>query len=319
MSFARYGLQDNPFGGELVNPLDCPNHLSYYVTVDGFGEQKPKIDDWAGKPMTKTQFFLISGYTGTGRTSVCNYIAEKFRCNYIEDDPQNDRNILKVNINIRDEDHIGALHNWMEKLPRMANLKRVKFPPEVKNAFKEEIRNQKPPRSVTLYQELLYNVVKELSAKNWRLVAIFENVVNPQIFTLVREVFDDPDAPLPDIALAIFTTKIKNLYEDFEKINPRFPSIGLRVLTGKEVLEFISQRWEQVQAHSPQPFDDHAVKDAFNTAQYPFRRVVDALEYILNQKIKNLKPGGDWPTDKSLKLSRGEFFEFFFEFKCKYP
>ena len=240
--------------------------------------------------------------------------------NCIEDNHvQKDRNVLKVNINIRNDDHIGALHNWIEKLPRMANLNQVGFPSEVNNVFKEEIRDQNPPRSVALYQELLYNAVTELSAKNRNLVAIFENVVNPKIFTLVRDVFDDPDAPLPDVALVIFTTKNKNLYEDFEKLNLRFPSIGLRVLTGKDVLKFISQRWAQVQAHLPQPFEDQAVENAFNQAQYPFQRVIDALEYIFNQKIKNLKPGGDWPTDKSLKLTRSEIFEFLLGFSYKYP
>ena len=72
MSLARYGLQCNPFGEDFANALDCPTHMSNYVTVEGFGDQKPYIDAWADQPMTKTQFFLIYGDNGTGRTSIGN-------------------------------------------------------------------------------------------------------------------------------------------------------------------------------------------------------------------------------------------------------
>src|SRR5256885_16701967 len=77
MSFERYGLPDNPFGGEMLEPLDSPANSSYYVTVEGFAEKKPDIDKWATTKITKPQFFLICGPRFTGRTSIANYIADK--------------------------------------------------------------------------------------------------------------------------------------------------------------------------------------------------------------------------------------------------
>jgi hypothetical protein len=285
--------------------------MSNYVTVEGFGDQKPYIDAWADQPMTKTQFFLIYGDNGTGRTSICNYIADKFRKN---------GTILKVITRIPDDDHIGALHKWVAEFWFKARVSNVSFS-TVTISFESQIINHEPHKNTAIYKSLLYDALR-VQLSGMRLVAIFENVVNPQIFTIVQEVFDDPYAPLPAIALVIFTTTEKDIRKDFKRLNPRpsgLPPIELRVLTGEEVLEFIKQRWKQVQPTSPQPFEEQAVVGAFDQVKYPFQSVVRALEYIFNRKIETLQPGGDWPNDQPLKLDRGDIFQFLFEFYHKYP
>lgn len=317
MSLVRYGLVKHPFGDDLANFLICPNLLPFYVEVEGFAEQKPRIDNWAGSQITRSQFFLIYGYSGTGRTSVSNYIAEKFPV------PQNG-NLLKVSIKVPDADHFGALHKWMREFGFKAKQSKILFPPTFNTSFEAEIKNRQEPHSdETAYKSLLFDALAELKANNKRLVAIFENVQNPLMFTFAQAVFDPPGDPPPDIVLVIFTTSAADYRNEFQKLNPKpsgLPPIELRPLSGPDVLEFISQRWKQVEAPLPHPFDGQAVVEAFNVAKYPVGRVVKALEYILDMKIENLKPGEScWPHDESLRVNEADIYRYLYRFDKTTP
>lgn len=308
--YSRYGLTENPFVSEQA--LDAPpDPLTHFLTVDGFGEQKPEIDRLATEEQARlsqnggqrpdaenpqkpkrNQFFLIHGNKGTGRTSVSNYIARVF----------GGEQTLKVVEDITDSGHERNVYNWMENFALKAEdegFKEVQSQFEKLGAF-SDVTNTK-------YVRFLRQALNELKAKGHRAVAVFEDVKNAELFPLVQDVFDPLNFALPEPPLVIFTTSDASICDAFANLKrkPTGPArIDLRVTSGKDILKFLSRRWEQTSRYQPHPFDNETIVDAFETAEFPLKRAVEALHYILEEKAKTIAAGDDWPKDRDLAIGR---------------
>jgi len=262
--YQRYGLNDNPF--EWRDPLENPDHL---LTVEGFGEKKSTIDS-AFKQVTRTHFVLIHGISGTGRTSVSNYVGSVFAGNL---DP------LKVVHMVADSFHTDTFHKWMEKFAFQAKYQGFK---EIPVYFKEV--GDLAAATTMKYVDFLFSAILELNAKNRPLIAIFENVKNPQLFEMVREVFDpDVGQSLPAFPLVIFTSSDDAVSNSFGNLNPKPAGpdpIKLRALNGNDVLTLVTKKWERASKSPPQPFDSQAIVKFFEIQQYPLKRAIEALNSI---------------------------------------
>jgi hypothetical protein len=152
-------------------------------------------------------------------------------------------------------------------------------------------------------------------------VAVFEDVRNPKLLTRAQEVFD-PDPPYGCSLLVIFTSGDEAVVSAYSNLNPPpsgLPPIGLRPLSGQDVLALITERWAQSQAFGTQPFHEDSVTRAFGLKKWPLRRAVRALEFILERKGEALGPGQNWPDDRSLAIDRGDIFESVTEFDVTHP
>jgi hypothetical protein len=313
--YSRYGLTTNPFVSEQA--LDAPPHpLTHFLTVDGFGEQKPLIDRLAseeetrlaalnqnGNPNTssnstsslkRNQFFLIHGNKGTGRTSVSNYIGRVF----------GGEQTMRVVEDISDSGHKRNLYNWMENFALKADIEGFH---EVQSQFDRlgafpEVTNAK-------YVRFLRQALNELKAKERRVVAVFEEVQNAELFPLVQDVFDPANVELPDPPLVIFTTTSASISDAFANLRrkPTGPGrINLRETSGQDILEFLARRWEQTSQYQPHPFDDQTIVYAFEKARFPLKRAVEALHYILEEKARTIAEGDNWPNDRTLAIGRDQ-------------
>lgn len=290
--YHRYGLNENPF--QWADALDQPDH---FLTVEGFGEQRPIIDNFKRGKLKKTHFFLIHGISGTGRTSVSNYVAHRYADGLTP---------LKVNYGVNDEAHRDTFHKWMEKFSLAADLANI---PEIPKYFKEI--EDRASATEAKYTKFLYQSLQELAVKKRPLVAVFEDVRNAELFELVRTIFDpDLDPALPDFPLVIFTCSDEAISNRFGNLNPKpvgpNEPIKLRALNGQDVLNFIDQRWRRASNHPEHPFDTASIVRVFNDQQYPLKRAIHALNSIFEEKVQNLPAGGDWPTDERLKIRADE-------------
>lgn len=290
--YQRYGLQDNPF--KWVDPVVQPAH---FLSVEGFGEQKPAIDNFTRGKLQKTHFFLVHGISGTGRTSVSNYIAHVYA---------DGATPLKVVYSVPDSAHRDTLHQWMEKFSLAADLANFSQIPK----YFENVADSANATEAK-YTKFLYQSLAELQPKNRPLVAVFENVKNAELFELVRSVFDpDLEQALPDFPLIIFTSSDEDVSNRFGNLNPKpvGPApIRLRALKGEDVLNFIDQKWRSTSICPDHPFDTKSIVRAFDYKQYPLKRAIEALNSILEEKVKNLPPAGDdWPADDRLRIQGEE-------------
>jgi hypothetical protein len=289
--YQRYGLIDNPF-----KPADALEEPAHFLTVEGFGEQKSMIDVLAHGKITKSHFVLIHGISGSGRTSVSNYVASAFA---------QGANPLKVIHYVSDSLHKESFHQWMEAFVLQAEFEGFAGIP----GYFKDLESVPDPSSIK-YVRFLYNALLELEPKNRPLVAVFENVKNPQLFETVRDVFDrNIGRPLPSFPLVIFTSSDESVSNSFGNLNPKpagLDPIKLRKLNGDDVLDFIKQKWGKASKSHPQPFDGDAIVKAFNFQQYPLKRAIEALNSIFEEKLKTLPEGDDWPKDARLAIEKDE-------------
>jgi hypothetical protein len=317
--YDRYGLTSNPFVCD--EPLEVPPcSANHFLTVEGFGEQKPLIDNLAkaeyqllleetaaasqenpvNTDISKTrraQFVLIHGNSGTGRTSVSNYVSHMF---------SEARSQLKVVELINDSAFKLNLYQWMEAFSLKASINGFVGIPEL-FARVGNFDSVTPTR----YISFLHGALSEMRSapSGIRVIAIFENVKNAQLFPLVQDVFDPVNIALPDPPLVIFTTSDAMVSDAFLSLarRPLGPGrIDLRELDGNDVLGFLSQRWAQTSDRQPHPFDSDAIIEAFGAQKYPLKRAIEALNYILEEKLKRIPNRGDWPGDNSLAIDGQE-------------
>ncbi len=166
---------------------------------------------------------------------------------------------------------------------------------------------------------MLLDLLKELDNKK-SFIAIFENVVNHLIFTPARNIFSPSEGqfPYPSPLLVIFTTGDMNVLEEFKQpfMRPHGYSVSLDSLSGEDVASLIDQRWKQIQnnTHTYHPFDEQAIKNVFDIHKYPIRRALDALEFILQEKVEQVRDSKDsWPHD-SLKIKSEDIYLNFIKF-----
>jgi len=289
--YERYGLKENPFS--RYEPLE---QLTHFLSVEGFGEQRKMIDDLANNQIAKSHFFLIYGVSGTGRTSVSNYVAYTLA--------RASRPLVVVHL-VKDSSHKDSLHEWMEAFAYKAE--EIEGIENIQGYF--DTIGDRANASLIKYVKFLRKSLLELQPKNRRLVAIFENVTNPELLALAHEVFDPTVAAYPAFPLVIFTSSDEAVSKGFANLNPKPAGpdpIHLRILTGEDVLVYISKKWDKSDGCRPHPFDADMIIKAFDIQQYPLRRVIEALDSIFEQKVRNLPPGDDWPTDSRLAIGREE-------------
>ncbi len=111
--YSQYNITNNPFGGDFKQPLDYPKFAKYFVSVDGFGKQKQEIENLFLSPELNTKFILIYGPKGTGRTSIANYIANKFCPN----GPP-----FKIKKEIVDHDFNNSIQSWFNEISFQARI-----------------------------------------------------------------------------------------------------------------------------------------------------------------------------------------------------
>jgi hypothetical protein len=296
--YERYGLNKNPF--EWRDPLEEPAH---FLTVEGFGEQKPIIDS-AFKHVTRTHFVLIHGISGTGRTSVSNYVASVFA---------GDTDPLKVIHVVDDDFHTDSFHKWMEKFAFQAKYKGLK---EIPGYFKEV--GDRASATTMKYVDFLFSALAELKAQKRCLIAIFEDVKNQQLFETVREVFDpDVGQALPSLPLVIFTSSLDAISNAFGNLHPRPAGpdpIKLRTLNGNDVLTLVTEKWNKASKSPPQPFDSQAIVKFFEIQQYPLKRAIEALNSIFEEKLPD---GDDWPANNGLAIATDEIAAALMRFQMK--
>jgi predicted ATPase len=303
MSLSFYGLDVDIFGDEYIDPLRCPEQLDKYVKVEGFGEHKDSIDKLFADSKPLNRFFLIYGQQGTGRTSVANYIAEKTR-DY--------GSPLKVSSIVADEDQIGSIHAWMGELSFAALSGQFKLVGETINNDLKQVIIDKPYQNEFIYRKLLFDVIRSFT-KDEIIVAIFEQVRNPKIFTLAAQIFNQVGEHFKNKVMVIFTTSEENLKKDFENLGSltAMPPIVLRSLQSEEIYNFIVERWKQFKPDVPPPFDEDVKAVLHGIKPSPMKNVIKTIKYFLDKKIESLgKIEGNWPDNESLKIKRGEVAEF---------
>lgn len=317
VNYARYGLEQNPYISKELDPLTCPADEKRLLDVDGFSTHKADVDDILKEAVQKRvpAFFLLAGNSGTGRSSVANWILARY-C-YHRRIPQS--RLFIPRRKTLDYDYYHTLLNWFCFLKNIIEAcEDIDLGKKLNESLATLASTAKIETMVPTFAGLAHRISTSLDAQkgpgNTGQPAAFaiclEQVKDYQLIRAVIDVFEE----IPTVA--VFTTydlenagkEVTELFRQAKK-GPIRKIIKLGPVTAPEVGVVVGKRWSEASKYSNQPpFDISAVGQVLG--QLPLGRVLVLMSGLIDLKLAAYSDDSAWPDDQRLLLTSEQIHEF---------
>lgn len=301
----RYGFTENPYLRGELNPLSSATDGELLVRVDGFS----KLDelDLALKNAVDQRhplFFLVSGKSGSGRSSAANYIMARY-CYHRGIDRSR---FIIPNRQAAGYDKLAIFKKWFTFLRTAINVKRITLPQDLKDDFDSYMKNADPDTMEGSFQDLALRISAELGDLPTPpgpagFGCCLEDVKTYDIINSALQIFDTVNT------ICVFTV---GDYEEgkTEVIGPFLQkaksfsgkAIELSLIQGADVLTVVEERWKKVCAH-PSPFDAQGIEQAFSDKPRPVAQVLSLMGKAIDMKLVQFPNGPPYPEAEELRFS----------------
>lgn len=309
-SIQRYDLADPPYAGiKALDPIDIPDHDGQIVTtaVDDFDETilQPLAD---AHQQEKPVFFLVSGRSRSGRSTIANCILHR-HCALRKIDAH--RFVVPKKISSREasgHDPFDLYKEWINTwLYFSLKSKKIDIPRAVGKQLNEVIKTADEDNYIRLFSEFIESTHQKLRDANKsagfgvciediRNIAhvdaglqIFRFVPVAVVFTIVLPPTkqEDPNDSISDI--------VTTLKDPLREYHNQIHFVDLHPLTDVVVAETAKLRWNGV---APAPFDDGVFDGAFDKKRPTFGRTLSILARLVQAKAANAPADITWPDDQ---------------------
>ena len=317
--YTRYGLKANPYRTGELDPLSNPSDENRLAEVDGLQKHKQTVEDALQMAVASGQpaFFLVAGSSGTGRSTVANWILSRYAdfrglprprllVPKYEVDSRDDFNTLLnwfafLGNRICDEDDIDLGENLTDSLDKLADtVKRETMVP----AFSRIARRV----SIALEAQKNATVANHPAA----FAVCLEKVEEYSIIRAVLNVFKDVKT------VGVFTTfDLENVGKEVVELfgktgGPARHVIQLNALTAREIATVLCKRWRDAsQLPGDLPFDTATIEQTLGKSPCSLGRVLRLMSRLIDIKLaaEPLSPS-TWPNNPNLRLTADQIEQF---------
>jgi hypothetical protein len=303
-----YGLRAHPYARRELDPVKDAEDLELFCMVDGwqeaanvggFVQQRARTRDPA--------LVVIAGGSGTGRTSLANYLVREWADARADAQDVNfDRARLVVSrssvTNYRSDEQ---LWDWVLGLEPLVLKRRIPLSATTSDAFRD-LGNSMPQALGRGLQRVLIGLTDELHAAGAALAGILEGVRTQELVTLAGEAFSLVDALVVltiDDTVGNFDAVLSTLRGDLDPESARL--VTLSDLQPLDATAVVRHRWDTCSDHPP-PFQDAGLTAAFSGRARPLARILATLEALLMLKEIDFRGHGQWPHLRELEFSDDE-------------
>lgn len=310
--YTRYGLQDNPFRKRELDPLNNPADESELAEIDGFSTHKPQVDAILEAAVKEKgpAFFLVAGNSGTGRSSVANWILARY-CDLrgIE------RNRLIVpRRKVSNRDDFDTFLNWFAFLHNsIGDKEEIDLGKKLGDAL-EAVANTVQrvtmvPKFSDLAKRLSTTLTAQKSANGTAMPAAFgiclEKIEEYRIIRTAIDIFED----VPTVG--VFTTfDLANVGKEavdlFRQGSGRTRHVvELGSLSAPEVVTIIGKRWSDASKYPDKPpFDPNAIEQVLGHPPRTPGRILVIMARLIDFKLGEHL--GSYPDNVNLFITAAQ-------------
>jgi hypothetical protein len=305
-----YGLRGFPYAIRELDPVQDDGDIELICFVAGW-EQADEVGAFLGARAAarKPALVVVAGGSGTGRTSLANYLIRKWADGRSAAPKVNfDRTKLVVaSGQMSDFDAEAQLWQWV--LDLWPQILIAGFEPDeaTEKAF-DGLVDTKPQAMASALQKVLMKLTVDLHTKGGALAGILEDVKKQEILALARDAFRFVDALLVTTVESTsgnFDAVLSNVEEALGSDIVRI--VTLDNLYGPQAGQVVMTRWKMYSNPDHKlPFNESVLDAGFADKARPFARVLTLMETLLVQKQIDFAKGQQWPAAKSLAFSEDE-------------
>jgi len=312
---ARYGLEKNPYTPAPLDPLRREDRLHKHLRgVGALSEVETYIERavGAGEPA----FVLVSGRSGTGRTSVANHLLRHYWDKCLVADK---KRFIVPTISYSGENPFEILTSWITNL--YVKLKRAKLTPLGSEGFDfdDELTRveELPPNTYTAYLvELLPDLADVLESKGAAFGVCFENLQDNGLAKAAFATFAHTRTLVVLTALD-YARGESSIHELFQRrdpttsssVNGRYPVLELDPIRGQDAKELVQYHWARAKPQVESPFDPIGLEKAFDDRVRTAGRVLQMTGHMLASHAASVGVGPMWPDARKELEFRGDRLE----------
>lgn len=309
--YTRYGLTVNPYRTRELDPLCNPHDEARLAEVDGLSTHKQVIEEalQAAIAARRAAFFLVAGGSGTGRSTVANWIISRY-ARYLGLAPER---MLVPNRSVVSNDDFDTLLNWFAFLDnRIDDVDDISLGPIVDETLARLVDVARRETMVPTFAKTARLVNKALRSQKdsngkTRPAAYAVCLEGVNVYSIVRAVLDVFEE-VPTVA--VFTTfGLENVGKDvvglFRQTKGDFRQVvQLGPLTATEVALVLEKRWRESSQHPDEPpFDRDALVQTLGRSPRPLGRILVLMSRLIDIKLAEYDGQCAWPQNTGLKLT----------------
>jgi hypothetical protein len=315
-----YGLTANPFALDTLNPLISLADEDCVSFVDGWRKLRDAEDLIRQRVAAdKAVFFVVTGTSSTGRTSVAYYLVHlwakerKIQGNQVvaeRNDPGPDGGSFSPE---------GQLLEWAQNLLLREDAGTLGITPPTKNRLAELTESDKIVKFGLAMQDVDLDLRTPAPGGMVRhLAAILERGKGDDLVRKVRDCFKATKAIV--IITVDESAATANLLVNAHKALPASEGLCIRLgpIMGADVATVVQDRWDAVRKGVNNPFNLAEIVQVFDSPR-TIARTVRLLERMLDMRQRFYDGKVPWPDSPGLALTGDVMRELLEDFESTLP
>lgn len=300
-AMTAYGLRDFPYLRRELNPVRDGHDLDLWCPVDGWRLAESLGDFVASRGAAKKPaLVVIAGGSGTGRTSLANYVIHRWATARQEapDFTFDPEKLIVERSRMTHYDAAKHLWTWALEVHLAVQNAGYESTESIERAF--TALAEKQPEAIEASLGLaLGKLTGALSAGGWSLASVIEDVREQALLTLAEKSLHFVDSLLVTTVEATagnFDAVLADVESALDQEISRLVTLG--ELNGSEARQVVFKRWQICTENDP-PFKEQDVENAFVNRPRPIARILKLMELLLVVKV----------ADEHLKFREGEMVD----------
>jgi hypothetical protein len=295
-----FSLTSFPFPTDELNPLEDPGDMNRVSWVDGWVSAQNLESTVAerarqGKPC----LIVISGGSGTGRSSLVNYFVHLWGANRSGESTRP----LVVSFRAWTNNGGAGLMEWADPIEALVEEAGIPLSDVTRDAF-AALRAETPAQIAGALRNLLRRVVGDLKAPSAKttLVGVVEEIKDKSYLEEAVKLLPTVDALLIMTVDATKGTGQTVLDNADALLQPVGELVRLTPLSGEESKTVVQERWQRSAGDLESPWSEGGLVRAFEAHQRPLRDVISLMAGLLAYEGMHADETERWPESSRLRL-----------------